>query len=63
MGSATPDAVSVVAETLKLRAGAVVAPRGPIEIVGGVQPLVDIINRADVAVERALLEGLDQRDP
>jgi flagellar motor switch protein FliG len=63
MGSATPEAVSVVAETLKLRAGAVVAPRGPIEIVGGVQPLVDIINRADVAVERALLEGLDQRDP
>ncbi|GAB3044083.1 flagellar motor switch protein FliG [Parafrigoribacterium mesophilum] len=63
MGSATPEAVRVVAETLKLRAGAVVAPRGPVEVVGGVQPLVDIINRADVAVERALLEALDQRDP
>jgi flagellar motor switch protein FliG len=41
----------------------VVAPRGPVEVVGGVQPLVDIINRADVATERALLEALDQRDP
>ena len=63
MGSATPEAVRVVADTLKLRAGAVVAPRGPVEVVGGVQPLVDIINRADVATERALLEALDQRDP
>jgi flagellar motor switch protein FliG len=63
MGSATPEAVRVVADTMKQRAGAVVAPRGPIEVVGGVQPLVDIINRADVAVERALLEALEQRDP
>lgn len=63
MGTATPEAVRVVAETLKLRAGAVVAPHGPIEVVGGVQPLVDIINRADMATERALLEGLDLRDP
>jgi flagellar motor switch protein FliG len=28
-----------------------------------VQPLVDIINRASVSTERALLEGLDARDP
>lgn len=63
MGSATPEAVSVVAETLKLRAGAVVGPHEAVEVVGGVQPLVDIINRADVATERAILEALDARDP
>lgn len=63
MGSATPESVSVVADTLKLRAGAVVGNREPVEVVGGVQPLVEIINRADIATEKALLEGLDARDP
>ena len=63
MGSATPEAVRVVADTLKVRAGAVVASRGPVEVVGGVQPLVNIINRANITIERALLEGLELRDP
>lgn len=63
MGSATPEAVRVVAETLKGRAGAVVSTRDAVEIVGGVQPLVDIINRSSVATERALLDALDERDP
>ncbi|WP_157156821.1 MULTISPECIES: flagellar motor switch protein FliG [unclassified Diaminobutyricimonas] len=63
MGSATPEAVGVVAETLKIRAGAVVGSHEPTEVVGGVQPLVEIINRADVATEKALLDGLEERDP
>ncbi|MET0302815.1 MAG: flagellar motor switch protein FliG [Microbacteriaceae bacterium] len=63
MGSATPEAVAIVAETLRHRARAVVIPREQLEVVGGVQPLVEIINRADVATERALLEQLDERDP
>ncbi|AWB90389.1 flagellar motor switch protein FliG [Salinibacterium hongtaonis] len=63
MGSAAPEAVRVVADTLKVRAGAVVSTRDSVEIVGGVQPLVDIINRSSVATERELLEALDERDP
>ncbi|MET0724739.1 MAG: flagellar motor switch protein FliG [Leifsonia sp.] len=63
MGTATPQAVKVVAETVKARAGAVVASRGTADSLGGVQPLVDIINRADVGTERAVLDGLDLRDP
>lgn len=62
MGTATPEAVRVVAETLKIRAKAVVTARDA-TIVGGVQPLVDIINRADVSMERSLLDGLDELDP
>jgi flagellar motor switch protein FliG len=31
--------------------------------VGGVEPLVDIINRADRATERLIIEGLELRDP
>ena len=63
MGSATPEAVRTVTEILKGRAGAVVSSRESLEVVGGVEPLVEIINRANVATERALLEGLELRDP
>jgi flagellar motor switch protein FliG len=63
MGTATPEAIRTVADTLKVRAGAVVSSRETIEVVGGVQPLVEIINRASASTERALLEGLEARDP
>lgn len=63
MGSPSPDAVRVVADTLKQRASAVVAAREASDAVGGVQPLVDIINRADASTEKALLEALERRDP
>ncbi|UAJ79450.1 flagellar motor switch protein FliG [Leifsonia sp. ZF2019] len=63
MGSPSPDAVRVVADTLKQRASAVVAARTASDAVGGVQPLVDIINRSDASTEKALLEALERRDP
>jgi flagellar motor switch protein FliG len=63
MGSATPEAVGIVAGVLRQRAGAVVSPRESVEVVGGIAPLVDIINRSDVATEKAVLEGLEARDP
>ncbi|GAA1498225.1 flagellar motor switch protein FliG [Paeniglutamicibacter kerguelensis] len=63
MGSASPEAVRVVAEALKKRTGAVMTPREPIEAVGGIQPLVEILNRSDVAIEKDLLQSLEQRDP
>ncbi|HYI32575.1 MAG TPA: flagellar motor switch protein FliG [Glaciibacter sp.] len=63
MGTATPEAVRVVADILKVRASAVVSAREATEVVGGVQPLVEIINRASVSTERALLEDLEARDP
>jgi flagellar motor switch protein FliG len=63
MGTATPESVAIVASALKVRAGAVVAPRELVEVVGGIQPLVDIINRSDSSTERSLLEGLEERDP
>jgi flagellar motor switch protein FliG len=63
MGTATPEAVSIVADTLRARAGALVAPKQAVEVVGGIQPLVDIINRSDIATERAVLEGLELKDP
>lgn len=63
MGSVAPETVGIVAETLKQRAGAVVSQGKSTEVVGGIQPLVDIINRSDVATERSVLDGLETLDP
>ena len=64
MGPATPEAVRVVADNLRARTGssATSGPR-PQRAVGGIQPLVDIINRSDAATERAVLDGLAALDP
>ena len=61
MERATPDAVQIVADSLQRKASAVLTPRETTAI-GGVQPLVDIINRADPTTEKLILEGLKDRD-
>lgn len=61
MERASPDVVAVVTESLQRKASAVLAPR-ELAAVGGVQPLVEIINRADPTTEKAILEGLSERD-
>lgn len=62
MGPASPDAVRTVADVLKSRMGAAVAPTEPLAAVGGIDPLVEIINRSSVTVERELLESLTLKD-
>jgi flagellar motor switch protein FliG len=62
MGSATPEAITITAEILKARTGTT-GGREQTEVVGGVQPLVEIINRADATMERALMDSLEERDP
>ncbi|HEV7848759.1 MAG TPA: flagellar motor switch protein FliG [Mycetocola sp.] len=63
MGPAAPEAVRVVAGALRVRSSGVVAARSSTDVVGGIRPLLDIINQSDVATERALLAGLEERDP
>ena len=62
MGTATPEAVSIVTAVLKQRARAIVTPQEKVQMTGGVQPLVDIIKRSDAATERELLAALEARD-
>ncbi|GAA2483452.1 flagellar motor switch protein FliG [Terrabacter carboxydivorans] len=64
MGPATPEAVRIVADNLRARTGAALTPGVRRQrALGGVQALVDIINRSDVATERAVLDGLAGADP
>jgi len=61
MERASPDVVSVIADSLQRKASTVLAPR-EMAAVGGLQPLVEIINRADPTTEKLILEGLEARD-
>lgn len=61
MERASPDVVAIVAENLQRKASAVLTPK-EMAAVGGVQPLVEIINRADPTTEKLILEGLEARD-
>ncbi len=62
MERTSPDIVAIVAESIRRKAGTVLAPQVD-SSVGGVQPLVDIINRADPGTSKQLLEELAKRDP
>ncbi len=57
------EMVRVVAEVLERQTSMVLQPGRNAAAVGGVQPLVDLINRADPATERIILESLESRDP
>lgn len=61
MERTTPDVLEVVAGVLQPKTSTVLAPTGA-SAVGGVQPLVEIINRADPGTEKLILEGLQRRD-
>ena len=54
MGAAAPEAVKIVADTLKIRAGAVVS-KGAADVVGGVQPLLEQPATPSEAMHSALI--------
>jgi flagellar motor switch protein FliG len=61
MDRASPEAVAIVADNLQRKATAVLTP-GDMTAVGGVQPLVEILNRADPSTEKQILESLVAKD-
>ncbi|MDI3329691.1 MAG: flagellar motor switch protein FliG [Micrococcus sp.] len=62
MGTPSTEAVRVTAEILKSRVSSVATAREQAAI-GGVQSLVEIVNRADSATERGVLEYMTATDP
>lgn len=61
MERTSPEVIRQVEAALERRLSSVLAP-SDMSVVGGLQPLVDIINRSDRATERLILDGLDARD-
>jgi flagellar motor switch protein FliG len=61
MGTASQEAIAIVAEALKTRTGTFATRDAP-ETLGGVEPLVEIIARSGATVEKALLASIEDRD-
>jgi flagellar motor switch protein FliG len=62
MEQAGPDVIRLVEDELDRRMSTVIGPQ-ELSTVGGVPPLVAIINRADRSTERMILEGLESVSP
>lgn len=62
MDQTTPDIIHQIEANLQRRMANLLVP-SELAAVGGVQPLVDIINRADRSTEKLIMEGLENRDP
>ena len=62
MDHTSPDVISQV-ETVLQRKLSSVLQSSQFTTTGGVQSLVDILNRADRGTERLILEGLERQDP
>jgi len=62
MESTSPDIIHAIETNLERRMASLMVP-SDLSAVGGVQPLVEIINRADRGTEKLILEGLEQRNP
>jgi flagellar motor switch protein FliG len=62
MDRTSPDLIRQVESSLERRLSSL-GVASDLSAVGGLRPLVDIINRADRGTERMILEGLDELDP
>lgn len=62
MDRTSPDIVRKVETILQRRMSSVLQPTD-LSTVGGLEPLIEIINRSDRATERMILDGLEGRDP
>jgi flagellar motor switch protein FliG len=62
MGQPTPEIIRKVENVLERKLSSLLQPTET-STVGGVQPLVEIINRADRSTEKSILDGLTARSP
>ena len=62
MDRTTPEIVRAVEATLERRLSSMLQPN-EMSRVGGLDPLVNIINRSDRSTERQIVEGLEALDP
>src|SRR2546421_7170891 len=62
MDRTSPDIIRQVEASLARKLSTVLQP-SEMSVVGGVQPLVEIINRSDRGTERLILEALERRNP
>ena len=63
MERTSPEVLADVEGAIRGRLGTVFAPRSDLAPAGGIDSLVDLLRRVDVATEKAIIEGLEAADP
>jgi flagellar motor switch protein FliG len=63
MERTSPDVIQDVEEILRTRLGTIFAPRSDVQVAGGVDSVVELLRRVDLATEKAILDGLERADP
>lgn len=61
MEQASPEVVAIIAENIERKASSVLSQSQALAV-GGVQPLVDILNRSDPGTEKQILDTLADKD-
>jgi flagellar motor switch protein FliG len=63
MERTSPDVLEDVENVIRARVGSVFSPRAEITQAGGIDAVVELLRRVDLATERVILEGLERTDP
>lgn len=63
MERTTPEVLEDVETVIRARLGSVFSPRTELAKAGGIDAVVELLRRVDLATERVILEGLERTDP
>ena len=63
MERTAPEVIQEVEEAFRARLGTVFSPRTEITAAGGLDSVVDLLRKVDLATEKSILDGLEQADP
>ena len=64
MERTSPDVIVEIEDAMRARLGSIFSPRqAQLEATGGIEAVVELLRKVDLATEKAILEGLESTDP
>ena len=63
MERTTPEVLEEVETAIRARLGSIFSPRTELAKAGGIDAVVELLRRVDLATEKIILEGLERTDP
>ena len=63
MERTAPEVIQEVEEAFRTRLGTIFSPRAELTNAGGIDSVVELLRKVDLATEKAILEGLEEADP
>ena len=63
MERTAPEVIQEVEEAFRTRLGTIFSPRTELTNAGGIDSVVELLRKVDLATEKAILEGLEEADP